>query len=149
MTASSGTVESLIRVASRLISLLEKEVELLRAMKPAALAGLQEEKDRLVSAYEDQVRSLAATPDEFRRIAPALQAEFAEIAERFEAVMTENRQALAAANEAQNRFLQAVVKAAREKQASFRGYSAKGTISSPHRRQTGHEPLALTLDRQF
>ena len=118
-------------------------------MKPAALADLQEEKGRLVTAYEEQVRALAATPDELRKVAPALQSEFAEIANRFEAAMTDNRRALAAASEAQDRFLQAVVKAAREKQSSFRGYSAQGTVSAPHRRQSRQTPLALTLDRQF
>ena len=151
MSPLPGTekVEALIRVASRLIALLEREAELLRAMKAGEIAGLQKEKNQAVAAYEEQVRALAETPEEFRRIAPALREEFALIAERFDTAMTENRRALAAATEAQNRFLQAVVAAVQEKQSSFRGYSAKGTVYSPSARQTTASPVALALDRHF
>ncbi|MEX2454568.1 MAG: hypothetical protein WD470_07680 [Rhodospirillaceae bacterium] len=149
MTTAPANVESLIRIASRLIVVLEREIELLRAMKAGALAGLRDEKNGLVAAYEEQVRALSAAPDELRRVAPALQEEFARIADRFEAAMTENRRALSAASEAQNRFMQAVVKAAREKQTSFRGYSAAGAISVPHPKKVPQAPLALTLDRRF
>jgi flagellar biosynthesis/type III secretory pathway chaperone len=151
MTRIAGTekVEALIRVASRLIALLEREAELLRAMKAGEIAGLQKEKNQLVVAYEEQVRALAATPEEFRRVAPALREEFALIAERFDSAMTENRRALSAATEAQNRFLQAVMTAVQEKQSSFRGYSAKGTIYSTGARQAAASPVALSLDRHF
>jgi hypothetical protein len=46
---------------------------------------------KLVVAYEEHVRELAAAPDMLKKVAPALQKEFADIAERFDAAMTENR----------------------------------------------------------
>ena len=149
MSNRDATVESVIRVASRLIAVLEQEVELLRTMKVSALGQIQEEKMRLVASYEEQVSALAAAPDTLRRIAPALQEEFAEIAERFDVAMTENRRALTAANEAQNRFMQSVVKAAEEKRASVQTYAADGGLPPAYATKTGSRPLSLTLDRQL
>lgn len=150
MSTSPNTVESVIRVASRLIALLEQETGLLRAMKTRELAALQQEKGRLVATYEAQVRELAAFPDAFREVAPVLRDEFAAIAERFEAAMTDNRRALSAAGDAQRRFFDAVISAAEDKRTNFRGYSAAGTVQTP--RLTGgtpQPPLSLTLDRQL
>lgn len=149
MDNSTQSVEALIGVASRLISLLEREVELLRSMKTGAISGLQDEKNRLVKAYEEQVRAFAAAPEQLRTVAPALQAEFAEIAMRFEQVMADNHRALAAASEAQERFMKAIAAAAQEKRASFRGYSAGGAVSTTQPRKSPAPPVALTLDRRF
>ena len=144
-----ANVEALIKIASRLISVLEQEVEQLRAMKPAGVAALQENKMQLVVAYEEQVRALSASPDALNRIRPALQEEFADIAERFDAAMTENRRALATAHEAQERFLAAVVRAAEEKRSGFQTYSAGGTLPDPKARNAGMGPLSLSVNQQL
>ena len=81
-------VEALIHIASRLISVLEREVSFLREMKSSEVAGLQPEKMQLVVAYEDHVRALASTPDILENVSPALHDEFATVAERFDAAMT-------------------------------------------------------------
>lgn len=142
-------VEILIRVASQLISVLEKEVEFLREMKSSDVASLQPEKMKLVVAYEEHVRDLAAAPDMLKKVAPAIQDEFAEIAERFDAAMTENRQALSAAHDAQERFMKAIVKAAEEKRASLHAYSPQGTLSASNSGKNAAGPLSLTLDSQI
>ena len=139
-------VEALIHIASRLISVLEREVSLLREMKSSEVAGLQPEKMQLVVAYEDHVRALASTPDILENVSPALHDEFATVAERFDAAMTENRRALTAAREAQDRFLKAVVKAAREKKDTFSPYSQKGTVGGGGRRKGAPSPLSLSLN---
>jgi hypothetical protein len=148
MTAPAK-VEVLIRVASQLISVLEQEVEYLREMKSSEVASLQPEKMKLVVAYEEHVRDLAAAPDMLKKVAPALQDEFADIAERFDAAMTENRQALSAAHDAQERFMKAIVKAAEEKRASFHAYSPEGTLSATNAAKSNAGPLSLTLDSQI
>jgi hypothetical protein len=139
-------VEELIRVASRLISVLDREVQFLKEMKSADVATLQSEKMLLVVAYEEHVRSLAATPDTLQNVAPAIQDEFAEIAQRFDAAMTDNRRALSAAHEAQDRFMKAIVRAAEEKRASFHAYSPAGTLSADGNGGNGSGPLSLTLN---
>lgn len=139
-------VETLIRVASRLISVLDREVGFLKEMKSTEVAQLQPEKMQLVVAYEEHVRALAATPETLQNVAPAIQDEFTEIAERFDAAMTENRRALSAAHEAQERFMQAIVRAAEEKRASFHAYSPAGTISADGNGGNGAGPLSLALN---
>jgi len=46
---------------------------------------------KLVVAYEEHDRERAAAPDMLKKVAPAPQDEFADIAERFDVAMTENR----------------------------------------------------------
>lgn len=139
-------VEALIHIASRLISVLEREVELLRQMKSAEVSSLQPEKMQLVVAYEDHIRALAAAPEILEEIAPALQDEFATVAERFDAAMTENRRALTAAHEAQDRFLKAVVKAAQEQKDTFNPYSPQGTVVAGGKPKGATGSLSLTLN---
>ena len=142
-------VEALIHIASRLISVLEREVDLLKQMKSSDVASLQPEKMQLVVAYEDHVRALAAAPEMLENIAPALQDEFATVAGRFDAAMTENRRALTAAHEAQDRFLKAVVKAAQEKKDTFNPYSPQGTVVAGGKPKGAPGPLSLTLNSHF
>tara|TARA_R110002072_G_scaffold60051_49_gene152736 strand:- start:74 stop:520 length:447 start_codon:yes stop_codon:yes gene_type:complete len=144
--SNSLKVEALIHIASRLISVLEREVELLRQMKSSDVAGLQSEKMQLVVAYEDHIRALSAAPEMLDEIGPALQDEFATVAERFDAAMTENRRALTAAHEAQDRFLKAVVKAAQEKKDTFNPYSPQGTVVAGGKPKGAPNSLSLTLN---
>lgn len=139
-------VEALIHIASRLISVLEREVDFLRQMKSSEVASLQPEKMQLVVAYEDHVRALAAAPDMLEDIAPALKDEFASVAERFDAAMTENRRALTAAHEAQDRFLKAVVKAAQQQKDTFNPYSPQGTVVAGGKPKGAASPLSLSLN---
>jgi chromosome segregation ATPase len=139
-------VEALIHIASRLISVLEREVSLLREMKSSEVASMQPEKMQLVVAYEDHVRALASTSDILDNVTPALYDEFTTVAERFDAAMTENRRALTAAREAQDRFLKAVVKAAREKKDTFNPYSQQGTVVTGGKRKGAPSPLSLSLN---
>ena len=139
-------VEALIHIASRLISVLEREVDLLRQMKSTEVSSLQPEKMQLVVAYEDHIRALSAAPEILEDIGPALQDEFTTVAERFDAAMTENRRALSAAHEAQDRFLKAVVKAAQEKKDTFNPYSPQGTVVAGGKPKGATDPLSLTLN---
>ena len=150
MTDKMQAVESLLRVASRLIIALERETGLLRDMQMGAVADMQAEKRQLVDAYEMQVRDLLAQPDLMRDVAPVLRAEFAAVAGRFEAAMTDNRRALTAATEAQQRLFKAIVEAAKQHRSSYRVYSADGMLPPPPAaRQARGEPLSISLNRQL
>lgn len=144
--SNPAKVEALVHIASRLISVLEREVELLKQMKSTDVSSLQQEKMQLVVAYEDHVRALAAEPDLLANVGSALQDEFSSVAERFEAAMTENRRALTAAHEAQERFLKAVVKAAKEKQTTFNPYSSQGSVVAGGKPKGAPSPLSLSLN---
>lgn len=150
MTDKTQMVESLLRVASRLIVVLERETEFLSKMQTRAVADMQAEKQQLVENYEQQVRNLMAFPETLREIAPVLRAEFEGVAERFETAMTQNRRALSAATEAQQRLFDAIVEAAETKRSGYRAYSPEGTLPAPGTvRQAGKAPLSISLNRQL
>ena len=87
-------VDSLVRVTSRLIAVMQQEVDLLRKMDIGGIAALQEDKATLVAAYEDSLHNLSANPDTLRAMEPALKTEMRELAARFDRVVEENSRAL-------------------------------------------------------
>lgn len=135
-------IESLIEVASRLIEIMDREVEILRAMRPADLEALREEKFSLVTLYEDHYRSLSANKDALILVAPALQNEFADVARRFNQATAENGRALTAAKVAHERMMAAIVEAVQADKTTGRGYSASGGADQDE----AGTPVSLSLD---
>lgn len=137
-------IDGLIRIASRLIDLMRREIEILREMRPHGLDELQARKNELADAYEQQVRALAGEPGALAAVAPALRQEFAEVAAEFNKVLAENESALHATRFAHERLLKAVVEAVGEQRNSFNGYCASGTPAHQARgRRTVNAPMAL------
>lgn len=141
-------IDGLIRIASRLIDLMRREIEILREMRPHGLDELQARKNELADAYEQQVRALAGEPGALAAVAPALRQEFAEVAAEFNKVLAENESALHATRFAHERLLKAVVAAIGEQRNSFKGYGASG---APSRQARGRRAAAppLTLDQRL
>ncbi len=61
MTESSR-ITDLLKITSRLIDVLQREIEMLRAMKPSDIQDLQQAKIVLTAAYESQLKSLKDHP---------------------------------------------------------------------------------------
>jgi predicted translin family RNA/ssDNA-binding protein len=141
-------VGGLIRVASRLIDVMRREIEMLRDMRTGGLDELQVQKNELTDAYEQQVRALAGEPEALTAVAPALRQEFAEVASLFNKVLAENESALNATRFAHERLIKAVVDAVAERRDAHNGYSANG---APARRVRGNRGKSepLTLDRRL
>lgn len=135
-------MESLIEVASRLIELMNREVEILRAMRPADLEGLRDEKFSLIAVYEEQYRALSENKDALALVAPAVQKEFADVAHRFGRAMAENGRALTAAKVAHERMMGAIVDAVQANKKSGSGYSATGDADQ----SAAASPVSLSLD---
>ncbi len=149
MMQHEDRIGGLIRIASRLIDIMRREIEMLRDMRPRDLDGLQAQKNELADAYEQQVRGLAGEPEALAAVAPALRQEFADVASEFNKVLAENESALHATRFAHERLLKAVVEAIDEQRNSFTGYSARGAPTArklPGRRNAS-EPL--TLDKRL
>jgi transketolase len=142
-------IGGLIRIASRLIEVMRREIELLREMRPHRLDELQAQKNELADAYEQQVRALAGEPEALAAVAPALRQEFAEVASEFNKVLAENESALHATRFAHERLLKAVVEAIDERRNSFNGYSASGTPAARQARGGRGASAPLTLDKRL
>ncbi len=137
-------IGGLIRIASQLIDLMGREVEILRDMRPSGLDELQARKNELADTYEQQVRGLTGEPGALAAVAPALRQEFAEIAAEFNKVLAENESALHATRFAHERLLKAVVEAVGEQRNSFDGYGANGAPARQARaRRAASAPMTL------
>lgn len=141
----AGRVSDLLKTTSRLIGVLEREIEMLRAMDPRGMQALQEEKIVLAAAYESQVKSLNERPETMHDLDPALRDELAEATERFQATLDQNQRRLRAAKQATDSVLRAVVDAVEKQQSADRGYAADGAYRRPH--VTAAAPF--TLNKSF
>ena len=141
-------VNDLIQVTSRLIAVLEREVELLRAVPSTALAELQEEKSVLTAAYESQARSLTGHPELLEALQPVLRAELRRVTSRFQSAVSDNEVALRAARETTQRVLQAIANEIDKNRHENAGYSAQGCSASSSRK-TSTQPLSIALDERL
>ena len=103
-TETSNTVASaLITVTARLIELMNREIEMLRSMRPRDIQTLQTEKTLLVQAYDEHIAQLKTDPESIGTIEPLLRDELWRTSRSFETVLAENERALRAAAEEERR----------------------------------------------
>ncbi len=135
--SAEAKIDALIHVAGRLIEVMNQEIEVLRGMRVADLAPIQQEKNSLADDYEASVRDLQADPDAILAVSDSLRREFAEIASRLNGTLMENERALHAAQVAHDRVLNAIVRAVEQTRPTLNTYTPDGTAalagSSTHR----------------
>ncbi len=146
--STTSRIDGLIQVTSRLIAVLEREVELLRAVPSTELEALQEEKSALTAAYESQARSLSGHPESLEALQPVLRDELERVTSRFQSAVAANEVALRAARETTQRVLQAIADELDKNRCDKAGYSAQGCAASSSRRTSG-PPLSITLDQRL
>jgi len=148
MSVSPSHLETLVTATSRLITLMNQEVELLRLMRVGEISGLQKEKQELTALYEDSLAVLAAEPAALEAVEPALRDELAELAKRFDAAVIENTRALSAVKDSHDRLLQTIVDLVSENRSKQKAYTAEGALDN--RRGGRNAPtLSLTLDQSL
>ena len=143
----SGFVNGLIAVASRLVRLLELETSLLRDMRPGAIRELQEEKMRLVRGYESMASEIRDDPARLAAISEVARAELRDAVGQFEKSAEDNALALAAAQDANERLLKAIVQAATENTADTKTYASDGGLRRNGKRDT--QGISLTIDQEL
>jgi hypothetical protein len=146
--AATGTVDELIRLAGRLVGMMDQETALLDQMKVAAIADGQAEKDRLARQFESRLRALAADRAALKALAPALREEFGRAMAGFRTSLAANERALRAARDANERVVKAIVDAAQAQAAPRHAYSAAGTLGGSNGRDRA-APTPIALDRRF
>lgn len=140
-------LRDLVSVIGRLIGVMDQETQLLRAMRTDQIAGLQPEKTRLAGLYVGMVKDIRKQPELLAAVSAAVRAELAEAMARFETAAGQNEKAIAAARDANERVLKAIVAAVHSKRA-IGTYSAKGGIAEPPRPQRA-TALSIAIDRTF
>jgi hypothetical protein len=147
-TQSPKHFEVLILAASRLIVLMNHEVELLRAMRVGEIRDLQTEKQELTVLYEDALQMLSAEPELLEAMEPAMRTELTELAARFDEAVCENTRALNAVKASHDQLLQAIVDAVSENRSKQKAYTAQGALDNP-RKGRNAPTLSLTLDQRL
>jgi hypothetical protein len=141
MTKSSRIAE-LLAITSRLIACMEREVELLRSLKPQELRQLQSDKMALADAYRAFALALREPAPESEAVDDALRQELIEATERFHAAVQDNLRALRAMRDVNERVMRAIVHALEEPRAQVTGYNNRGVLTKS-RRQTPLGPVAV------
>ena len=141
-------IESLVRVGSRLVELMEREIEMLRDMRPGELETLQVEKTALVVAYEESLAAIKDDPKLIAACAPPIKDELMRVAAKLNATVAANERAITAARAANERLLKAVVDAVAADRDRAAGYSRNGTrtATSASRRAA---PVSLNIDTRL
>lgn len=138
----------LLKLLNRLIEVLGREIAHLRAMKPAEMQALQQDKIVLTAAYESMVTEIRANPGLLADLDPLLKEQVIQAAGRFQEVLGENARALYAVKEANDKLFRAVVRAIEEKRNEARAYAPSGSFA-PHTRLSAGEAVSLAVDQRL
>jgi hypothetical protein len=138
----SSRMADLLAITSRLIACMEREVELLRTLKPKELRQLQQDKVTLADAYRAFVLALKEPDSSADAVTDLLKSELVEATERFQATVQDNLRALRAMRDVNERVMRAVVQALEEPRLQVTGYNQRGALRR-NRRQTAIGPAAV------
>ncbi|WP_120496231.1 hypothetical protein [Kiloniella sp. EL199] len=131
------TVHSVIATVKGLVSVMSREIELLRVMKIKEMSQLQEQKLVLVNAYEQGSSELKKDPSFMQHLDPLLKGELRDVIQLLNTTVTENETALLAAKTSNERLMQAVVEAVQEQKVkSSTSYSQAGVLAAQKAQST-------------
>ena len=131
----------LLAITSRLISCMEREVELLRGFKPAEMRRLQQDKTVLADAYRAFAMAMKEPDPGTDLVNDALRLELTEATERLQATLGDNLRALKAMRDVNERVMRAVVQALDEPRSETAGYNRRGALKRSRRLALG--PVAI------
>ena len=138
----TSRVAELLAVTSRLIACMEREVELLRAIRPQEVKEMQNEKVALADTYRAFAMALKEPGEELGAVSITLRDELTEATERFQAAVQDNLRALRAMRDVNERVMRAIVTALEDKRAAITGYDARGALRK-NRRAKATEPASI------
>ena len=138
----SSRMADLLAITSRLISCMEREIELLRALKPKELRQLQQDKTTLADAYRAFVLALKEPDASADAVTDVLKGELVEATEHFHATLQDNLRALRAMRDVNERVMRAIVQALEEPRVQVTGYNQRGALKRG-RRQAALGPAAI------
>jgi len=142
---ASGAVGDLLAITARLIACIEREIALLRAMRPHDMQALQIDKAGLADAYEAHLRAMRQGDGPEAAISEQLRHELTEATERLQTVLAENARALRAVKDVNERVLKAIVEAADEERGRPVGYTGSG--AAPGGRAAA--PVSLAVNQRY
>ncbi len=140
-------VRDLIAVTGQLITLMNREADLLEAMKAEKISEFQKDKGLLAERYATLVKELRGEPELMKAMEDAVRAELRELLEQFNATAKRNEKALRIAREVNERIVKAIVDATQQQRAAVGPYSTAGVQgASASGRASRAKPLSMVVD---
>ena len=140
-------ITDLLKIITRLTGVLEREIEMLRAMKPSEIQALQQDKLVLTAAYEARIKSLKDNPQTLRDLPAELRAALRETIGGFQTTLAENERRLRAARDVSDRVLRAIADELEQRQNNNKGYAPAGAFTG--RPAGGRQPVSVAFDERL
>ena len=129
MPAIAPLLEDVLDVTQRLTALLEREVELLKSLKPQDIRELQKPKADLSATYERLIRELREKSSLLAQADPKLKERVRQVTVRFQMALAENERSIRAVKTVSERLMRAVVAAVAERKSGTPAYSRAGLVA--------------------
>lgn len=142
--SGSAQITELLKTMSRLIGIMEREIVLLRDMKPAEMQEVQRDKIVLAAAYEAQTKALQENEAALRSVAPETKAALIQATEKFQKTLLNNERSLKAAKEITDRLLASIARELEKQRREGGGYSASG-LAQPG---GATRPISVAVDQR-
>ncbi|MEQ8322579.1 MAG: hypothetical protein RH946_20115 [Rhodospirillales bacterium] len=124
----------LVNVTTRLISVLERENEILRERRHSELTLILDEKETIARVYQARIMGLEENPDVLDGATDEDRAHLMELAKKVDSLMAQNARLLEVAMTVSKRIVDLVAEAVKEAAPKSGAYSAKGqTAGAPHK----------------
>lgn len=146
--SDNTSIRDLIAVTGQLITLMNRESELLEAMKADKIGEFQKEKGQLTERYAGLVKELRGEPELMAAMAGAVRDELKELLARFNATAKRNEKALRVAREVNERIVRAIIDATQQQRAAVGPYAANGAQGAQGKASRA-KPLSMTVDRSL
>jgi flagellar biosynthesis/type III secretory pathway chaperone len=146
MSAIVPLVEEVIEVTQRLTALLEREIELLKNLKPQDIRDLQRDKAALAATYERHIRDLRAKPALLATADAKFKERLRQATMRFQMILAENERAIRAVKTVSERLMRAVVAAVADRKSGTPAYTRSGVTSGG---AATAKAVSLAVNRQL
>ncbi|MGE5537907.1 MAG: hypothetical protein ACM30I_04770 [Gemmatimonas sp.] len=146
MSTIAPLVEDVVTVTQRLTAILEREIELLKNLKPQDIRDLQRDKAELAATYERQIRDLRANPTQLAAVDGKLKDRLRQATMRFQMTLAENERAIRAVKTVSERLMRAVVAAVADRKSGTPAYTRSGVTSGG---AATAKAVSLAVNRQL
>lgn len=124
-------VSALIGVTQRLSDLMTAEITALRAMRPKDMRPLQDEKAKLTSRYDADLRLFSEHSDDMIKVDPALVEELKQSTATLRTILVHNKLALAAARSVNEALVHTIAKEIARQRNPAESYGDHGQVVAP------------------
>lgn len=142
--AAADRILALIEITKKLATIVQRETKLLKDRRPREIAVLQEEKNRLGAAYEEELTIIGRNSETLAKAAPREMQELQRVVRAFRSILDEHGRVLAAAKVVTERMIRNVSQEVSRQNQPDGGYSRYAKRAKPSRTT---RPVSLAVNQ--